>query len=109
MTQRPSPHSRLDATTKPRLLSSCYFYKLRADCPCVLLAHKCRTSDGGGSLELMRAILGRQLAPKDILDLEDELETGNVILNSWVATVANLLKHASISAGNDPARSVPHL
>jgi chemotaxis protein CheC len=43
----------------------------------------------------MRGILGRQLAPKDILDLEDELaETGNVILNSWVATVANLLKPA---------------
>jgi chemotaxis protein CheC len=48
-----------------------------------------------GSLELMRAILGRQLRPEDILDLEDEAlaETGNVILNSWVGTIANLLKH----------------
>jgi len=47
-----------------------------------------------GSLELMRAILGRQLRAEDILDLEDEAlaETGNVILNSWVATIANLLK-----------------
>jgi chemotaxis protein CheC len=47
-----------------------------------------------GSLELMRAILGRQLRPEDILDLEDEAlaETGNIILNSWVATIANLLK-----------------
>ncbi len=47
-----------------------------------------------GSLELMRAILGRQLRPEDILDLEDEAlaETGNIILNSWVATIANVLK-----------------
>jgi chemotaxis protein CheC len=46
------------------------------------------------SLELMRAILGRQLAAHDILDLEDEAlrETGNVILNSWLATLANILK-----------------
>jgi hypothetical protein len=43
-----------------------------------------------------RAILGRQLRPEDILDLEDEAlaETGNVILNSWLATIANLLKLA---------------
>ena len=47
-----------------------------------------------GSLELMRAILGRQLAPHDIRNLEDEAlrETGNVILNSWLATLANILK-----------------
>jgi chemotaxis protein CheC len=47
-----------------------------------------------GSLELMRAILRRQLRPEDILDLEDEAlaETGNIILNSWVATIANVLK-----------------
>jgi chemotaxis protein CheC len=46
-----------------------------------------------GSLELMRAILGRQLRPEDILDLEDEAlaETGNIILNSWVGTIANQL------------------
>ena len=46
------------------------------------------------SLELMRAILGRQIALSEILDLEDEAlaETGNIILNSWVATIANLLK-----------------
>ncbi len=46
------------------------------------------------SLELMRAILGRQIALSEILDLEDEAlaETGNIILNSWVGTIANLLK-----------------
>ena len=46
------------------------------------------------SLELMHAILGREIALADILDLEDEAltETGNIILNSWVGTVANLLK-----------------
>src|SRR5690349_11954019 len=48
------------------------------------------------SLELMHVILGRQIPPADILDLEDEAltETGNIILNSWVGTVANLLKQS---------------
>jgi len=46
------------------------------------------------SLELVRAVVGQQLALEDIVDLEDEAlaETGNIILNSWVATIANLLK-----------------
>src|SRR6187455_1404304 len=48
------------------------------------------------SLELVRVVVGRQLALEDIVDLEDEAlaETGNIILNSWVATIANLLKSA---------------
>jgi chemotaxis protein CheC len=48
------------------------------------------------SLELVRAVVGRQLSLEDIVDLEDEAlaETGNIILNSWVATIANLLKRA---------------
>jgi chemotaxis protein CheC len=48
------------------------------------------------SLELVRAVVGRQLSLTDIVDLEDEAlaETGNIILNSWVATIANLLKRA---------------
>jgi chemotaxis protein CheC len=46
------------------------------------------------SLELVRAVVGQQLALEDIVDLEDEAlaETGNIILNSWVATIANLLR-----------------
>ena len=46
------------------------------------------------SLELVRAVVGRQLPLEEIVDLEDEAlaETGNIILNSWVATIANLLK-----------------
>jgi chemotaxis protein CheC len=48
------------------------------------------------SLELVRVVVGRQLALEDIVELEDEAlaETGNIILNSWVATFANLLKRA---------------
>jgi chemotaxis protein CheC len=46
------------------------------------------------SLELVRVVVGRQLSLEDIVNLEDEVlaETGNIILNSWVATIANLLK-----------------
>ncbi len=46
------------------------------------------------SLELVRAVVGRELSLEDIVNLEDEAlaETGNIILNSWVATIANLLK-----------------
>ena len=46
------------------------------------------------SLELVRAIVGGNLPMQDIVDLEDEAlaETGNIILNSWIATLANLLK-----------------
>jgi chemotaxis protein CheC len=46
------------------------------------------------SLELVRVVVGRQLPLEDIVSLEDEAlaETGNIILNSWVATIANLLK-----------------
>lgn len=48
------------------------------------------------SLELVRAVVGSQLPLEDIVDLEDEAlaETGNIILNSWIATIANLLKSA---------------
>jgi chemotaxis protein CheC len=46
------------------------------------------------SLELVRVVVGRQLPLEDIVDLEDEAlaETGNILLNSWVATIANLVK-----------------
>jgi chemotaxis protein CheC len=46
------------------------------------------------SLELVRVVVGRQMPLEDIGNLEDEAlaETGNIILNSWIATIANLLK-----------------
>jgi len=46
------------------------------------------------SLELVRIVVGQQLSLDDIGNLEDEAlaETGNIILNSWIATIANLLK-----------------
>ncbi len=48
------------------------------------------------SLQLVREVVGRELSLEDIVDLEDEAlaETGNIILNSRVATIANLLKSA---------------
>jgi chemotaxis protein CheC len=48
------------------------------------------------SLELVRAVIGHEAPLEDIGSLEDEAlaETGNIILNSWVATLANLLKRS---------------
>ena len=46
------------------------------------------------SLELVRVVVGKELSLGDIVDLEDEAlaETGNIILNSWISTIANMLK-----------------
>jgi chemotaxis protein CheC len=48
------------------------------------------------SLELMRAVVGRSVSLQEIIELQDEAlaEVGNVILNNWVATIANLLKRS---------------
>src|SRR5665213_709660 len=49
------------------------------------------------SLELVRAVTGGYLAAEDILALEQEAlaETGNVILNSCLSSIANML-HRSV-------------
>jgi chemotaxis protein CheC len=46
------------------------------------------------SLELVRSIVGDQQSLADIIDLEHEAlaETGNIILNGCLATIANVLK-----------------
>jgi len=46
------------------------------------------------SLELVRAVTGGELPLEDVMELEQEAlaETGNVILNNCVATIANMLK-----------------
>lgn len=48
----------------------------------------------GQSLELVRSIVGDQHSLEDVIDLEHEAlaETGNVILNGCLATIANLLQ-----------------
>jgi chemotaxis protein CheC len=45
------------------------------------------------SLELVRSIVGDQHSLEDVLDLEEEAlaETGNIILNGCLATIANVL------------------
>src|ERR1700760_612612 len=49
------------------------------------------------SLELVRAITGGDLPLEDIIELEQEAlaETGNILLNSCLATIANML-HRSL-------------
>ncbi len=46
------------------------------------------------SLELVRAVAGRQLALDDIVELEHEAlaEIGNIILNGCIGTIANLMR-----------------
>jgi len=46
------------------------------------------------SLELVRAVAGGDLSLDDVIDLEQEAlaETGNVILNGCLATIANMLR-----------------
>ncbi len=46
------------------------------------------------SLELVRAVTGGTLPLEDIIDLESEAlaETGNIILNGCLATIANMLQ-----------------
>lgn len=48
------------------------------------------------SLELVRAVTGGELSAADVLQMEQEAlaETGNVILNSCLATMANMLKRS---------------
>jgi chemotaxis protein CheC len=55
------------------------------------------------SLELVRTIVGEQHSLEDVIDLEQEAlaETGNIILNACLATIANLLRrpmHMSLPA-----------
>ena len=48
------------------------------------------------SLELVRAVTGGELPLEDIIELEQEAlaETGNIILNGCLATIANMLKRS---------------
>jgi len=48
------------------------------------------------SLELVRAVTGGELSAQEVIDMEHEAlaETGNVILNSCLATMANMLKRS---------------
>ena len=46
------------------------------------------------SLELVRSIVGEEHSLEDVIDLEQEAlaETGNIILNACLATIANVLR-----------------
>ena len=48
------------------------------------------------SLELVRAVTGGELTAQEVVDMEHEAlaETGNIILNSCLATMANMLKRS---------------
>jgi chemotaxis protein CheC len=46
------------------------------------------------SLELVRSVTGGELSSNEVLEIEDEAlaETGNIVLNSCLATMANMLQ-----------------
>ena len=48
------------------------------------------------SMELVRAVIGSELSIEEIVELEQEAlaETGNIILNGCLATIANLLERS---------------
>jgi chemotaxis protein CheC len=48
------------------------------------------------SLELIRAIVGEQIGPEELAEMEQEAlaETGNVILNGCLGTMANMLQQS---------------
>ncbi len=48
------------------------------------------------SLELVRAVTGGELSPAEVIEIEHEAlaETGNIILNGCLATMANMLKRS---------------
>jgi chemotaxis protein CheC len=48
------------------------------------------------SLELVRAVIGGELSLEDVIDLEQEAlaETGNIVLNACLATIANMLRRS---------------
>jgi chemotaxis protein CheC len=48
------------------------------------------------SLEIVRAVAGTDLSLEDVIDLEQEAlaETGNIILNGCLATIANMLERS---------------
>ena len=60
------------------------------------------------SLELVRTIIGDEQSLEDVIDLEQEAlaETGNVILNACLATIANVLRKTMRMslADRDPRR-----
>src|SRR5262249_31606150 len=63
------------------------------------------------SLEIFRAIVGSEHSVEDVIDLEQEAlaETGNIILNACLATIANVLRHTmrmslpSVIRGDGPS------
>jgi chemotaxis protein CheC len=64
------------------------------------------------SLELVREVLGRRLPAQYIIDMKEDAltETGNIIINSWVGTIANQLGQSlSVSLPVVIRRDRPHL
>jgi chemotaxis protein CheC len=82
-----------------RLISECEDAELVAVCKDFSGAFSGRALlifPGPKSLELVRAVTQNTLDPEEMTELEQEAlaETGNIILNSCLATMANMLKRS---------------
>ena len=89
------PHAAaLDSLRRPTAPTNATLVAIRQDFTGAFSGRALLIFPESSSLELVRVVVGTQLPLEDIVNLEDEAlaETGNIILNSWVATIANLLK-----------------
>jgi chemotaxis protein CheC len=79
---------------------SVYFVAVRQDISGAISGRALLIFPETSSLELVHEVLGRQLPAQYIIDMEEDAlaETGNIIINSWVGTIANLLgQHLDVS------------
>jgi chemotaxis protein CheC len=72
---------------------SAHFVAMRQDVSGAISGRALLIFPETNSLELVREVLGRQLPAQYIIDMEEDAlaETGNIIINSWVGTIANQL------------------
>jgi chemotaxis protein CheC len=98
-----------ESLAKPR---SAHFVAVRQDFSGAISGRALLIFPETSSLELVREVLGRQLPAQYIIDMEEDAltETGNIIINSWVGTIANQLGQSlSVSLPVVIRRDRPHL
>jgi chemotaxis protein CheC len=86
--------TRLAATTLIEQRESALLVAVRQDFEGAFAGRALLIFPEANSLELVRAVAGHALTPEELHEIEDEAlsETGNIVLNGCLATMANMLK-----------------